>query len=54
MTTNRYSKFFGRIAGAFPIASRRKVELDYLNQSKSIAELEHHQHEIDAGKFHSF
>ncbi len=54
MTTNRFSNLFGRVAGALRVPSRRKIELDYLNQSISISDLERRQHEIDAGKFHSF
>jgi hypothetical protein len=54
MNKNRISNFFGRVIGAFPRASSRKIELDYLNQSTSIAELECRLHKVETGKFLSF
>jgi hypothetical protein len=54
MNKNRISNFFGSIVGTFPKATSRKVELDYLNQSTSIAELECRLHKVEAGKFRSF
>jgi hypothetical protein len=54
MNKNRITNFFDRVVGAFPKASSRKVELDYLNQSTSIAELECRLHKVEAGKFRSF
>ena len=54
MTNNRLSNLFGRMAGAFRVASRQKLELEYLNQSISISDLERRQAEIGSGKFHSF
>jgi len=54
MKKNGISNFFGRVVGAFPKASSRKIELDYLNQSTSIAELECRLHKVENGKFLSF
>jgi hypothetical protein len=54
MNTNRFSNMFWRVAGAFRVPSRRKIELNYLNQSISINDLERRQHEIETGKFHSY
>ena len=53
MSKTRFTNLFGRMAGAFRVPSRRKIELDYLNQSISISDLERRQSEIEAGKFHS-
>jgi len=54
MNNNRISKFFDSVVGAFPKASSRKLELDYLNQSTSIAELECRLQKVETGKFLSF
>lgn len=54
MNKNRISKIFDRVFEAFPKASSRKIGLDYLNQSTSIAELECRLHKVEAGKFLSF
>ena len=43
--------FVGQFANAFRTPSRQKLELDYLNQSISINDLERRQHEIETGKF---
>jgi hypothetical protein len=54
MSKTRFSNLFGRMAGAFSVPSRQKIELEYLNQSISISDLERRQTEIESGKFHSF
>ena len=54
MKKNQLSNFVGRVVGAFPKASSRKIELDYINQSTSIAELEFRLHNVETGKFLSF
>jgi hypothetical protein len=54
MSKTRFSNLFGRMAGAFRVPSRQKIELEYLNQSISISDLERRQTEIESGKFHSF
>ncbi len=54
MTKTRFLNIFGRMAGAFRVPSRQNIELEYLNQSISISDLERRQIEIGAGKFHSF
>ncbi len=54
MNRNRISEFLGGIVGAFPKASSRKIEVDYLNQSTSIAELEYRLQKVELGKFLSF
>ncbi len=51
MARSRLTNIFGRITNAFSVPSRQKAELDYLNQSISICDLEQRQNEIEAGKF---
>jgi hypothetical protein len=50
---NRIGNLLGRVSGAFSVPTRQKIELEYLNQSVSINDLERRQREISAGKFHS-
>ncbi|MCP4182573.1 MAG: hypothetical protein GY761_04550 [Hyphomicrobiales bacterium] len=54
MNRNRISEFISGIVGAFPKASSRKIEVDYLNQSTSIAELEYRLQKVEMGRFLSF
>ena len=51
MTINKITNIFGRFSNAFRSPSRRTVELEYLNQSVSINDLERRQYEIETGKF---
>jgi hypothetical protein len=54
MAKSRLTNIFGRVTNAFSVPSRQKQELDYLNQSISINDLELRQIEIEAGKFRAF
>lgn len=54
MTRNRLASTLGRFASAFRMRTRQEIELDYLNRSVSLHDLERRQREIEAGKFRSF
>lgn len=54
MAKNRFRRAAAEFFGAFSGPSRRDVELDYLNGSVSITDLERRMTEIDRGKFRNW
>ncbi len=54
MSHNRLKRLAAEFAGAFRGPSRRDLEMEYLNGSVSIADLERRMAEIDRGKFRNF
>ncbi|MGB7432540.1 MAG: DUF3563 family protein [Ahrensia sp.] len=42
------------VLGAFSAPDRASREIDYLNRSQSLVDLERRQREIDRGKFRQF
>lgn len=54
MAFNRLRRMANEFADTFRGPTRRETEMNYLNGSISIADLEHRMGEIDRGKFRSF
>jgi len=51
MSKGRIANLAARVSSAFSFPSRQDIELNYLNKSISINDLERRQHQIAAGKF---
>ena len=54
MANGRLRRLAAEFAGTFRGPSRHEIEMDYLNRSVSIADLERRMGEVERGKFRSF